>query len=338
MGLPLTRKLVVITGKGGVGKTTIAAALGLCAARGGLRALVVELGGRTSIPALLDDREAAREDEAGADREVELAPGLWSTSIDADRALLEWLGVMGGSIPARLLVSRATFRCFAAAAPGASELVSLVKIWELTQEKRWRGRGERYDVVVVDAPATGHALAMLRSPRTFGAIARIGPVATQAREVRALLEDPERSSYVAVAQASDMAVTETLELADGLERELGRELDQVIVNGTFPRRFTSAELEAVAHLDGGLAAERAARAVRFVHDRARVQHNQIERLRRRHLHVVAVPFVFSPRLDRSALERISERLGGANAQPIPRRSSSASSARQPGRTRTERSR
>jgi anion-transporting ArsA/GET3 family ATPase len=340
MGSPLTRRLVVITGKGGVGKTTIAAALGLRAAGRGLRAIVVELGGRTSIPELLGEGEGegAPEGSSGRGSEVELAPGLWSTSIDADRALLEWLGVMGGSIPARLLVSRATFRCFAAAAPGASELVSLVKVWELTQDERWGRRGERYDVVLLDAPATGHALAMLRSPRTFGAIARIGPVATQAREVQELLEDPARSSYVAVAQASDMAVTETLELADGLQRELGRELDQVVVNGTFPRRFSGEELEAIASLDGGVVAERARRAVRFVHDRARVQHNQIERLRRRHLRVVGVPFVFGSRLDRTALEQIAQRLGGEDAQPIPRRSSSASSARQPRRTRTERSR
>jgi hypothetical protein len=83
--------------------------------------------------------------------------------------------------------------------------------------------------------------------------------------------------------------------------------------------------------------EGAARAVRFVHDRARIQHNQIERLRRRHLHVVAVPFVFQPRLDRAALEAIAERLGRGTDQPMPRRSSSASSPRQPRRTRTDRS-
>jgi anion-transporting ArsA/GET3 family ATPase len=327
----LTRRLVVITGKGGVGKTTIATALGLLAARRGLRALVVEIGGRRLVPGLLGH------DHSGQQSEVELEPGLWSTTIDPDRALLEWLGVMGGSLAARLLVSRASFRYFAAAAPGASELVSLVKIWELTQEERWRKGGERYDVVLVDAPATGHALAMLRSPRTFGAIARIGPVATQAREVSELLADPARSAYIAVAQASEMAVTETIELADGLQRELGRELDVVIVNGTFPRRFTSAELELLAGLDGGDAVDGAVRAVRFVHDRARIQHNQIERLRRRRLHVVGVPFSFQPRLDRAALEAIADRLGREADQPMPSRSSSASSARQPRRTRTERS-
>jgi anion-transporting ArsA/GET3 family ATPase len=328
------RRLVVITGKGGVGKSTMAAALGLLYAQQGLRTIVVELGGRRVVPELLEVREAQSED-AG---ELELAPGLWSATIDPDRALLEWLGVMGGSLPARLLASRASFRYFAAAAPGASELVSLVKVWELTQDERWRKREAPYDVVILDAPATGHALAMLRSPRTFGAIARVGPVAAQAREVRALLEDPARSAYFAVAQASDMAVTETLELADGLRRELARELDCVIANGTFPRRFSSDEVETLEALQGSSAVREATRAVRFVHDRARVQHNQIERLRRRGLRVISVPFVFRTRLDRNALEQIAERLGREVDQVIPSRSSSDSSARQPRRTRTERSR
>jgi anion-transporting ArsA/GET3 family ATPase len=298
----LTRRLVVITGKGGVGKSTITAALGLLAGRLGLRALVVEMGGQRMMPALLDARER---EGAG---ELEIMPGLWGTTIDPERALLEWMGVLGGSIPARLLASRATFRCFAAAAPGATELVSMVKIWELTQERRWRRQGERYDVVLLDAPATGHALAMLSSPTTFGTIARVGPIATQAREVKALLEDPARSSYLAVAQPSEMAVTETFELAEGLQRKLGRELDRVIVNGTFPRRFTHAELEQLANLDGSAAVHRAARAARFVHERARLQHNQIERLRRRRLRVLGVPFIFRPRLDRQSLEAIADRL------------------------------
>lgn len=326
------RRLVVITGKGGVGKSTIAAALGLLVAARGARTVVVELGGRRVMPELLGV------EAADGEQEMTLAPGLWGASIDPYSALLEWLGAMGGSIPARMLASRASFRYFAAAAPGASELVSLVKVWELTQDERWRGRGERYDLVILDAPATGHALALLRSPSTFGAIARIGPVANQAREVRELLEDPARSSYLAVAQASDMAVTETLELADGLRHELGRELDRVIVNGTFPRRFSTEELDALAALDGGPAVHRATRAVRFVHDRARVQHNQIERLRRRNLHVLGVPFVFAEQLGRPEIEGIGERLGRDLDQVIPRRSSSESSARQPRRTRTERSR
>jgi anion-transporting ArsA/GET3 family ATPase len=114
--------------------------------------------------------------------------------------------------------------------------------------------------VVFDAPATGHALAMLRSPQTFGTVARVGPIARQAGQVRDLLEDPARSAYLAVTQATEMGVSETLDLREGLRRELGRELHAVVVNGTLTRRFESSELQRIAALGDDPAEGRAVRA------------------------------------------------------------------------------
>ncbi len=174
--------------------------------------------------------------------------------------LAEWLRAIGGRVPARVLTSSSSFQYLIAAAPGAREMLSMVKVWELAQGRRPQDRGSRagsragdgadYDLVVLDAPATGHALAMLRSPRTFSAIARVGPIARQSGQVRELLEDPARSAYLAVAHATEMAVTETLELREGLRRELGRELDGVVVNGALPRRFEGGELQRVAAVNG----------------------------------------------------------------------------------------
>jgi anion-transporting ArsA/GET3 family ATPase len=262
--------------------------------------------------------------------DTELDDGLWSISIDPDRALLEWLQALGGRISGRVLASSTTFQYFAAAAPGAKELVSMVKIWELTQGERWRRHTAAYDLVVLDAPATGHALGMLRSPWTFGAIARVGPIAGQTERVRELLEDRARSAYLAVAQGTEMAVTETLELEQGLHRQLGRALDAVIVNGVLPQRFTSAELDRIARLaetvatpprsgssaarnGGAVEAEAltrsAALAARAVHDRARFQHGQVARLRRRGFAVLGIPFVFASKLDLPEMRGIAEHLG-----------------------------
>ncbi len=108
--------------------------------------------------------------------------GISSISIDPDQALLEWLQALGGRVPGRLLASSGTFQYFAAAAPGAKEIVSMVKIWQLTRGAAKRRGG--YDLVIVDAPATGHALGMLGSPGTFGAIARVGPIAGQTPPAR----------------------------------------------------------------------------------------------------------------------------------------------------------
>jgi anion-transporting ArsA/GET3 family ATPase len=123
----LQRELLFVTGKGGVGKTTLAAALGLLAAGRGLRTIVVELGDQGRLPALFG--------LTGRDPGVEtlLRERMWSISIDPDRALLEWLQQLGGRVSGRMLASSGTFQYFAAAAPGAKELVSMVKIWELTQ-------------------------------------------------------------------------------------------------------------------------------------------------------------------------------------------------------------
>lgn len=316
MATLLERKLIVVTGKGGAGKTTVACALGLLAARGGLRTIVAELGDQHRLPALFGQPRAP-----ASGVEVELEPGLWSISIDPDEALLEWLRTLGGRISVRMLAASSTFHYFAAAAPGAKELVSMVKVRELCEGQRRRNDRGSYELVVLDAPATGHALAMLRSPQTFAAIVRMGPLAEQAQGIRELLEDPRRTAFIAVAQGTEMAVAETLELEEGLRRHLDRDLDAVVVNGTVPRRFTREELGRVSGATGddaqaelgerAIVARSAGRMARAVYERARLQQSQIARLRRQRFAdgmppgVVTIPFVFSPELDLAAVREIS---------------------------------
>jgi anion-transporting ArsA/GET3 family ATPase len=325
----LDRKLLVITGKGGVGKTTIAAALGQLAARGGRRTIVVEVGDESRLPQLF----GVSQPQPGV--ETQLAERLSSITIDPNRALLEWLQALGGRVSGRVLASSGTFQYFAAAAPGAKELVTMVKIWQLTRGGARGSRSGNYDLVVLDAPATGHALGMLGSPGTFGAIARVGPIAGQTRQLQELLESPSRSAYLAVALATEMAVTEALELQEGLRTRLGRSLETVVVNALLPRRFSTEELREIAVLEddagprdessaqgvtGTTAAARwaepeqravsvaAVHAARAIHDRARFQHNQLARLRRRSFAVVGVPFVWGAGLDLAAVGGISARL------------------------------
>jgi anion-transporting ArsA/GET3 family ATPase len=221
-----------------------------------------------------------------------------------------------------VLSASSTFQYFAAAAPGVKELVCMVKVCELCErDGRHRGQ-EPYDLVVLDAPATGHALAMLRSPQTFATIVRAGPLAEQAQRVRELLEDPERCGYVAVTHASEMAVSETLELEDGLQAELGRHLDAIVVNGTLPRRFSKQELERVLTTAESAAngadahvVAAGAGAARTIYRRAQVQRSQIARLRRRASagdaggDLVTVPFAFVAELDLAAFDQIATRLG-----------------------------
>jgi anion-transporting ArsA/GET3 family ATPase len=282
----LHRELVFVTGKGGVGKTTVALALAIAAARDGRRAIVCETSGQ--------DRAAGLFGRSGAPagEEVALADRLWATSIDPLRTLEEWAGRQIGSQRLVGVLSRSNaFAAFVGAAPGARELLTITKAWELGRHDRWNRRARGYDLVVVDGPASGHGLGMLRTPRTFAEIARVGPIASQARRVTELLEDQTRSAVIAVAHAAEMPVSETLDLEQRLHGDFGRHLDAIVVNGLLPKRFTAADIEDLASADGVVPGAVAA-AARSQHGQAAVQQGQLRRLRRHATaEVVTLPFV-----------------------------------------------
>ena len=232
----LDKALLYVTGKGGVGKTTVSAALGLAAAAAGQRTIVCEVAAQ--------DRVSRAFQREGVEREVEveLAENLWAITIDPNLALQEWLSKqLGGGPPVRLLARSSAFQYFVAAAPGAREMITIAKVFELAQLERWDRHNRTYDLVIVDAPASGHGLAMLTTPHTFGEIARVGPIKRQAEKISTMLSDPRRTGYVAVALAEEMPVNETLELGGRLEAAVGLGLDAVIVNGLYPERYTKAE-------------------------------------------------------------------------------------------------
>ena len=124
------------------------------------------------------------------EQEVELAPDLWAITIDPQQALEEWLGKQVGGTALKVLGHSHAFQYFVAAAPGAKELITIAKVWELAQSERWSRNNRSYDLVVVDAPASGHGIGMLTTPRTFAEIARVGPIRRQAYKVSEMLGRP----------------------------------------------------------------------------------------------------------------------------------------------------
>ena len=294
------RRLLYVTGKGGVGKTTVAAALGLAAARAGRRTIVCEVADQDRVS------RAFRREGVVPETEVQLAENLWAITIDPQRALEEWLGHQIGGVGLRILARSSAFQYFVAAAPGAKELITIGKIWEIGQAERWTRSNRTYDLVVVDAPSSGHGLAMLTTPRTFGEIARVGPIRRQAFRIRDLLTDADRTGYVAVALPEEMPVNETLELERRLPEAVGSQLEAIVVNGLWPERFSAAEAETLRASADGVPAVRAALTS---YERARGQRSHLRRLRRAsQAKVVTLPYLFDAEIGLAEYEKLASAL------------------------------
>src|SRR5436305_531396 len=269
----LDRRLVFVTGKGGVGKSTVATALGMLAARHGLRTIVAELSAQERVSRAFDR-------QVKPFKEIQLAPGLFTISIDPQHAMEEYLKIKVGALGHALSTSR-LFHAFAMATPGMRELLSIGKVWELAQLQRHTRGAAPYDFVVVDAPATGHGVGILRTPRTFAEIARVGPIARRGQMIATTIANPEFTGVLAVATAEEMAVNETIALSEALAED-GLALDLTVINALYPTRFADDEADALAaavpQTDSPLA-RTALRAAVSEHARAGRQRDQERRLR-----------------------------------------------------------
>ena len=232
-GAPLlSRRLLIVTGKGGVGKTSLAAALGVMAARRGIDTVVVEVGGERAIPDLL--QEPGEAPEAGDGRQpVRISPHLYSLHLDPLEALTEYLELQIRVRPlVRLLVRNAGFHRLLEAAPGWRELITLGKLWHLESQRC--GGEPQWDLLVVDAPATGHGLALLSVPEVVLETVRLGPLRRHTDWVQALIRDPERTLVLPVSLPEELPVAETRDVVARV-RELGIAVGPVFANGVEPR-------------------------------------------------------------------------------------------------------
>jgi len=316
------KRLVFVTGKGGVGKSTVAVALAIAAARRGLRTIVAELSGQARAAEAFGIKPPCGE-------EVRLAEHLHATSVGVDEALEEYLHERAGRVGDLLTASRA-FHAFTGATPGMRELMTIGKTWELAQDPRRISGRRPYDLVVVDAFATGHALGALRTPATFAEIARVGPIAHQGRTIDATLRDPAQTAVVAVTLPEEMPVAETLALHGGLREAIGQEPAAAVVNACLPERLGPRQARTVA--DALEAAQdrvthAALRSALSQQARASAQRAQVERLvdglARRSaearqaagdggspagIPLLELPYVFAEALDLPALEGLADRL------------------------------
>ena len=207
-----------------------------------------------------------------------------------------------------LLFRSKIFTYLAAATPGLRELVTIGKIWELAQDDRKVKKGHNYDLVIVDAPATGHGVGFLQTPRTFANVARVGPIASQAETLDRFLTNQRRTGVAIVALPEEMPVNETATLERDLTSEVGVAVDRIFCNGLYPERFSEDDEQRIESAfegaeDGARPALRAALSVRR---RAVAQREQLARLEElTEASVTTMPFVFEPELGTEHLRELA---------------------------------
>lgn len=259
-------RLVVVAGKGGVGKTTVTAVLANAAANLGLRVLVVTLDGRPGLDMLLGgsagDGASYDGDLLSVGRGPTGAGSIHLRTLSASEALQDYLATQGLARLAKRLVSTGVVDVVASAAPGIDDLLVLGKIKHLVG---LAGPDGPHDVVLVDGPAAGHALSLLRSPANIASTVRGGPLRSQAIEVRDMLRDPQRSRLVLVTLPETTPVNELLETMEAVtdpNDDIGMSLGPVVVNGVDHAPDVEALVESGDVPDGDLGDAARFRAVK----------------------------------------------------------------------------
>ena len=285
-------RLVIVAGKGGVGKTTVTAAMALMAAGAGLRTLIIEVEGKTGLGAAFGRGELSYD-------EVELAQRVRARTITSDQALLEYLEDHSMRRLSRRLSNTGFLDVVATAAPGIKDILVLGKVKQLE-------RAGGADLVLLDAPAAGHAVTFLQSARGLLDAVRVGPVRSQAEDVQELLTDPARCQVLLVTLAEETPVNEVVETAHRLRDRVGVHLLAVVVNGLYP---PVNGLEAAPALLADVPADEAEplrAAAAFRRSRNELQQEQLARLGDGlDLPQLHLPFLFSPELGPTEIQALA---------------------------------
>ena len=316
-------RVVIVAGKGGVGKTTVTAALARTAALAGLTTLVVEVEGKSGLATLYGQPPFTYDEVVLSHGGPGGAADVLARTVTPDEALLEYLSAHGLNRISRRLVSSGALDVVATAVPGIRDILVLGKVKSLSREPR-------IDLVLLDAPAAGHAITFLGSARGLVDAVKVGPINTQAQDVMDLLRDPELCRVLLVTLPEETPVNELVETAFNLEDQVGVTLGPVIVNGVYPELAgMAADPSAAARAAGASLrpgeAEHLADAASFRRERTELQTEQVRRLAEGlPLPQIALPFLFSADLGPNDLAALSDavRLGiEALPTPEPRRAS-----------------
>ncbi len=306
-----TSRVVVVAGKGGVGKTTTTAALALAAARIGMSVLILEVEGKSGLPSIFGRPQLSYE-------EVELAPRVRARTLTPDEALLDYLHGNGLRRISKRLVNSGALDVVATAVPGMKDILVLGKVKQLDLQRA-------ADLILLDAPAAGHAVSFLLSPRGLLDAVRVGPIRKQAADVIDMLSDPVRCQVVLVTIPEETPVNELVDTAFAIEDRVGVALGPVVVNGCYPHVDVvepEQDVERDAEAAGVFVSHREARDLALAADfrarRQELQSSEADRLAQLlPLPQVRLPFLFHAELGPAELDVLADAFAaGIEALPV----------------------
>lgn len=312
----LPARVTIVAGKGGVGKTTVTAALAYQAAVAGLRVLVVEVEGKSGLPALFDSPDPLTYAPTELLAAGAAGPGcVTARTLTPDDALLEYLEDRGMRRISKRLTATGTLDVIATAVPGIKDILVLGKVKQIEQQIAAGVEGAP-DCILVDAPAAGHAVTFLSSAYGLLEAAAVGPIRSQASDVVSLLSDPDRCQVMLVTLPEETPVNEAVDTAFHLEDRAGVKLAPIVVNGLWPPLDLPASA-AVALEPLGLPPEDVSRveeAAGFRRDRQAQQEEQVARLAAElPLPQLPLPFLFTTDLGLEEVRVLARALGASLA-------------------------
>ncbi|MGH8920506.1 MAG: ArsA-related P-loop ATPase, partial [Actinomycetes bacterium] len=308
-------RVVIVAGKGGVGKTTVTAALARLAAGAGLHTLIVEVDGKSGLAALFGRDETLTYEPTMLAEEAPGRGAIEARTLTPDDALTEYLVDHGLRRLSNRLSSTGTLDVVATAVPGIKDILVLGKVKQLEQASA-AGRPGSPDLILVDAPAAGHAVTFLASAHGLLDAVNVGPIQTQAAEVVEMLGDPARCQVLLVTMPEETPVNEVVETAYHLEDRAGVQLAPVVVNGVWSAITTTVEAEEAGKMAGveipPALVSSLDRAAGFRTRRRELQREQVTRLREAlPLPQLALPYLFTTDLGPAEVERLRADLAAA---------------------------
>ncbi|MGB0588547.1 MAG: ArsA family ATPase [Myxococcota bacterium] len=302
----LEKRFVIVAGKGGVGKSTVCAALGLAAARAGRKTIITELNTQEKIPHLFGKPPSGS-------RPAEVAPNLYSMNIQPEPALHEYaIRKVRFERVYKAVFEQEAVKRLLRMLPGATELLVLGKAFDLERDRDRNGKPD-WDMVIVDAPATGHGVSLLRLPQTLLEVVPTGPMADETRAMRDLLTDPVRTMMHVVALPEEMPVRETFDLMEQVETVLQIPKGFLFINGVWPEVADPETLDTAARVgdaSGGSdpVLSGAMSCLNAQVQRRRFQEPYIQELRDGiDMPIIELPFLFRREFTEEAIETLSER-------------------------------